>query len=196
MRGNHHDAWVNGADDPLSGMVALLEEARAVGELTKTGWRRRRTIVYCAWDGEEPGLLGSTEWAETHAEELRRKAAVYVNSDSNGRGFLYAGGSHTLEKFVNEVARDVTDPQKKITVQGRARARRLRDAPLLPRHDRLAGRQVPALALRALLRIAPRLQAQGRGLARRASGLRLRARGARGLARASACGLRARDASG
>ncbi len=123
VRGNHHDAWVNGADDPISGMVALLEEARAVGELTKTGWRPKRTIVYCAWDGEEPGLLGSTEWAETHAEELRRKAVVYVNSDSNGRGFLYAGGSHTLEKFVNEVARDVADPQKKITVWERARAR-------------------------------------------------------------------------
>jgi N-acetylated-alpha-linked acidic dipeptidase len=125
VRGNHHDAWVNGADDPLSGMVALLEEARAVGELTKTGWRPKRTIVYCAWGGEEPGLLGSTEWAETHAEELRRKAAVYVNSDSNGRGFLYAGGSHTLEKFVNEVAREVTDPQKRITVWERLRARRI-----------------------------------------------------------------------
>jgi len=125
IRGNHHDAWVNGADDPVSGMVALLEEARAVGELTKTGWRPKRTIVYCAWDGEEPGLLGSTEWAEAHAEELRRKAVVYVNSDSNGRGFLYAGGSHTLEKFVNEVAREVTDPQKKITVWERVRAQRI-----------------------------------------------------------------------
>jgi N-acetylated-alpha-linked acidic dipeptidase len=125
VRGNHHDAWVNGADDPVSGMVALMEEARAVGELTKTGWRPKRTIVYCAWDGEEPGLLGSTEWAEAHAGELRRKAAVYVNSDSNGRGFLYAGGSHTLEKFVNEVARDVTDPQKKITVWERLRAQRI-----------------------------------------------------------------------
>ncbi len=122
VRGNHHDAWVNGADDPVSGMVALLEEARAVGELAKSGWRPKRTIVYCAWDGEEPGLIGSTEWAETHAEELRRKAVVYVNSDSNGRGFLGVGGSHTLERFVNEVARDVVDPQKKITVSERARA--------------------------------------------------------------------------
>ena len=122
VRGNHHDAWVNGADDPVSGMVVLLEEARAVGELAKAGWRPKRTIVYCAWDGEEPGLLGSTEWAETHAEELRRKAVVYVNTDSNGRGFLGVGGSHTLEKFVNEVARDVVDPQKKISVWERARA--------------------------------------------------------------------------
>ena len=81
-------------------MVALLEEARAVGELAKTGWKPKRTIVYCAWDAEEPGLIGSTEWAETHADELRRKAVLYLNSDSNGRGFLGVGGSHTLEKFV------------------------------------------------------------------------------------------------
>ena len=125
VRGNHHDAWVNGAEDPVSGMVALLEEARAVGELAKSGWRPKRTVIYCAWDGEEPGLLGSTEWAEQHAEELQRHAAVYVNSDSNGRGFLGVGGSHTLEKFVNEVARDVTDPQKKITVWERERASRI-----------------------------------------------------------------------
>ncbi|HZB46997.1 MAG TPA: transferrin receptor-like dimerization domain-containing protein, partial [Pyrinomonadaceae bacterium] len=123
VRGNHHDAWVNGADDPVSGMVALLEEARAVGELAKQGMRPRRTIIYAAWDAEEPGLLGSTEWAEHHAEELRQKAVAYVNTDSNGRGFLGAGGSHTLEPFVNEVARDVTDPQKKIPVRERARAR-------------------------------------------------------------------------
>lgn len=125
IRGNHHDAWVNGADDPISGAVALMEEARAVGELAKTGWKPKRTIVYCLWDGEEPGLLGSTEWVETHADELKNKAVVYINSDSNGRGFLGVGGSHTLEKFINEVARDVTDPQKKITVSDRARANRI-----------------------------------------------------------------------
>ncbi|MBV8860012.1 MAG: M28 family peptidase [Acidobacteria bacterium] len=125
VRGNHHDAWVNGANDPVSGLVALLEEARAVGELAKSGWRPKRTIIYCAWDGEEPGLLGSTEWAETHAEELQRHAVLYVNSDTNGRGFLGVGGSHTLEKFVNEVARDVTDPEKKITVWERERASRI-----------------------------------------------------------------------
>ncbi|MDQ3806296.1 MAG: M28 family peptidase, partial [Acidobacteriota bacterium] len=125
VRGNHHDAWVNGADDPVSGMVALMEEARAVGELAKQGQRPKRTIIYAAWDAEEPGLLGSTEWAEHHAEELRRKAVAYINTDSNGRGFLYAGGSHTLEPFINEVARDVTDPQKKIPVRERVRARRV-----------------------------------------------------------------------
>lgn len=125
IRGNHHDAWVNGADDPISGLVAMLEEARALGELAKTGWKPKRTLIYAAWDGEEPGLLGSTEWVETHMEELRRHAVLYVNSDSNGRGFLYVGGSHTLEKFINEVARDVVDPQKKISVGERERARRI-----------------------------------------------------------------------
>jgi N-acetylated-alpha-linked acidic dipeptidase len=125
IRGNHHDAWVNGADDPVSGAVALMEEARGVSELAKTGWKPKRTIVYCLWDGEEPGLLGSTEWVETHAEELAQKAVVYINSDSNGRGFLGVAGSHTLEKFINEVGRDVTDPQKKISVSDRARAARI-----------------------------------------------------------------------
>jgi N-acetylated-alpha-linked acidic dipeptidase len=125
IRGNHHDAWVNGADDPISGLVALMEEARAVGLLVKTGWKPKRTIVYAAWDGEEPGLLGSTEWAETHADLLKRNAAVYINSDSNGRGFLGVSGSHTLEKFVNEVGRDVTDPQTKVSVLERARAQRM-----------------------------------------------------------------------
>jgi N-acetylated-alpha-linked acidic dipeptidase len=127
VRGNHYDAWVNGASDPISGQVAMLEEARAVGELAKTGWKPKRTIIYCAWDGEEPGLLGSTEWVETHMDELRRRAVLYINSDSNGRGFLDVGGSHTLEKFMNEVARDVVDPEKKIPVGERLRARRILD---------------------------------------------------------------------
>jgi N-acetylated-alpha-linked acidic dipeptidase len=122
IRGNHHDAWVNGADDPVSGMVALMEEARGVSVLAREGWRPRRTIVYAAWDGEEPGLLGSTEWAETHEEELATKAAVYINSDSNARGFLFLGGSHTLEPFANQAARDVTDPETKVSVLERARA--------------------------------------------------------------------------
>jgi N-acetylated-alpha-linked acidic dipeptidase len=125
IRGNHHDAWVNGADDPISGLVAEMEEARAVGELVKGGWKPKRTIVYAAWDGEEPGLLGSTEWVEAHADLLKKNAAVYINSDTNGRGFLGVGGSHTLEKFVNEVGRDVIDPQTKVSVLERSRALRL-----------------------------------------------------------------------
>lgn len=122
IRGNHHDAWVNGANDPLSGQVAMMAEGRALGELTKTGWKPKRTIVYCAWDGEEPGLLGSTEWVETHADLLRKNAVLYVNSDTNERGFLGVSGSHTIEKFINEVSRDVIDPEKKISVSDRARA--------------------------------------------------------------------------
>src|SRR5207302_4041311 len=121
-RGNHHDGWVNGADDPLSGQVAEMEELRAYSELMKQGWKPKRTIIYAAWDGEEPGLLGSTEWAETHAQELQQKAVLYINSDSNTRGFLFVAGSHTLERFVNDVARDVTDPEKEIPVYERSRA--------------------------------------------------------------------------
>jgi N-acetylated-alpha-linked acidic dipeptidase len=116
LRGNHHDGWVHGARDPISGMVALMEEARGVAELVKSGWRPRRTIVYAAWDAEEPGLLGSTEWVETHIADLREHAAVYINSDSNSRGFLDVAGSHTLERLVTEVARDVDDPQRGVSV--------------------------------------------------------------------------------
>ncbi len=123
MRGNHHDAWVNGANDPLSGQVAQLEEAKAIGELAKSGWRPKRTIQFAAWDGEEEGLIGSTEWVETHAGELQKKGVVYINSDSNSRGFLNAGGSHTLERFVTQVARDVTDPERNVSVLARLRAR-------------------------------------------------------------------------
>ncbi|MFN7916288.1 MAG: M28 family metallopeptidase [Vicinamibacterales bacterium] len=116
VRGNHHDAWVNGASDPVSGMAPELEEARAIGELVKQGWRPKRTLVYAAWDGEEPGLLGSTEWVEQHDAELKQKAVVYINSDGNSRGFLQASGSHSLEHLVNDVARSVEDPETKGTV--------------------------------------------------------------------------------
>ena len=128
IRGNHYDAWVNGAEDPISGANALLEEARALSELLKQGWKPRRTIIYCVWDGEEPGLLGSTEWAEEHADELRQHAAVYINTDSNGRGFLSAQGSHTLEKFLNGVAREIQDPEKNISVAKRRQLRQIADA--------------------------------------------------------------------
>ena len=123
VRGNHHDGWVNGAEDPLAGQVAELEEARALGELVKQGWKPRRTIIYAAWDGEEPGLLGSTEWVETHAQELAQHAVAYVNSDGNGRGYLNVSGSHVLEDFVNGVEKDVTDPESKATAWQRNKAR-------------------------------------------------------------------------
>jgi len=123
LRGNHHDAWVNGANDPISGMVAVMEEARAIGKLAETGWKPKRTLVYCAWDAEEPGLLGSTEWAEDHAAELRQKAVAYINTDANGRGFLSAGGSHSLQTFFNEITQAVLDPQTGVSVFERWQAR-------------------------------------------------------------------------
>ena len=121
--GNHHDAWVNGAADPVSGMAPMLEEARALGELRKQGWAPKRTIVYAAWDGEEPALLGSTEWVEAHADDLKEHAVAYINSDGNGRGFLNMSGSHSLEGFINAVARDVQDPETNLTVWKRRQAR-------------------------------------------------------------------------
>ena len=125
IRGNHHDAWVNGAEDPVSGTSAVLEEARALAALVRQGWKPKRTIVLCVWDGEEEGLLGSTEWVEDHAEELRRNAAVYINSDTNGRGYLSVEGSHTLERFINGVARDIEDPETKLPVWKRMQLRRM-----------------------------------------------------------------------
>jgi N-acetylated-alpha-linked acidic dipeptidase len=128
IRGNHHDAWVNGAEDPISAQVSLLEEARALGLLLKQGWKPRRTIIYCAWDGEEPMLLGSTEWVETHADELREHAAVYINTDGNDRGVLNMNGSHSLEQFINGVARDIEDPETKTTVWQRAQLNKIAEA--------------------------------------------------------------------
>ena len=135
VRGNHHDGWVNGASDPSSGMAPELEEARALGELVKQGWRPKRTIVYAAWDGEEQALLGSTEWVEDHERELREKAVLYINSDGNGRGFLSVGGSHTLEQFINAVARDVEDPETKLSVWKRLQASRIAGGPPPARNE-------------------------------------------------------------
>jgi N-acetylated-alpha-linked acidic dipeptidase len=128
VRGNHHDAWVNGAEDPVSGVSAMLEEARALGDLRKQGWAPKRTIVYCAWDGEEPALLGSTEWVETHGADLQRHAVAYLNTDGSGRGFLSVGGSHSLEHFLNDVMRDIGDPEAAVSVWKRAQARAIAKA--------------------------------------------------------------------
>jgi len=122
LRGNHHDGWVFGATDPLSGTVEMLEEARGIAELAKQGWRPKRSIVFCVWDGEEPALLGSTEWAEQHAAELQQHAAVYINTDSTTRGFVEFGGSHTLEAFAAQAARDVQDPAYQVSVLERRQA--------------------------------------------------------------------------
>ncbi len=124
IRGNHRDGWVFGAGDPISGHVAMMEEARGIGELARSGWRPNRTIIFASWDAEEPGLLGSTEWVEYHAEELREKAVAYINTDGSGRGFLGMGGSHTLQPFMNQIARDVDDPQTGVTVFERSVAQR------------------------------------------------------------------------
>jgi N-acetylated-alpha-linked acidic dipeptidase len=131
VRGNHHDGWVFGASDPLSGQVAILAEAKAIGQLVQAGWRPKRTLVYASWDAEEPMLLGSTEWTEAHAGELKKKAVLYVNSDTNGRGFLAAAGSQDFQHLVNEVAADVLDPETAVSIGQRFRAH-LRVAALEP----------------------------------------------------------------
>jgi len=147
IRGNHHDAWVNGAEDPVSGQAPLLEEARAFGLLLKQGWKPRRTIIYAAWDGEEPMLLGSTEWVEAHADELRQHAAVYINTDGNDRGLLNMGGSHTLEQFINGVAKEIADPETKMSVWER---KRLSDIANASADDRKEIRQRADLRISAL----------------------------------------------
>ena len=140
IRGNHHDAWVNGADDPLSGMAPELEEARMLGELHKQGWTPKRTIIYCAWDGEEPGLLGSVEWVETHVDELRKHAVTYLNSDGNERGYFSSGGTQDLQPLVSAVAHDIKDPEKNISVFERAHLRAI----CTPKTRRSAARSASA----------------------------------------------------
>jgi len=148
IRGNHHDGWVNGAEDPISGQIAILEEARALGEMVKAGWKPKRTIIYCAWDGEEPGLLGSTEWAEQHYDELRAHGVAYINSDTNGRGYFGVEGSHTLEKFSNDVARDVMDPETKLSVWKRDQLHEIANAKTAEQREEIRKRadlRIPAL---------------------------------------------------
>ena len=122
VRGNHRDGWVFGAEDPLSGQIALMEEAKSIGALAKSGWRPARTLVYASWDGEEPGLLGSTEWAETHAAELQAKAVVYLNTDGSNRGLLSVEASYSLRRLVDEASAAVTDPETGVSVRDRALA--------------------------------------------------------------------------
>jgi N-acetylated-alpha-linked acidic dipeptidase len=128
IRGNHHDAWVNGANDPVSGMAAELEEAQAIGALVKSGWKPKRTLVYCAWDAEEQGLMGSVEWVEEHAASLQAKAVAYINSDGNGRGFLGAEGSHAFTGLMTDISKSIQDPQTGVTIFERQRANRATEA--------------------------------------------------------------------
>lgn len=145
--GNHHDAWVNGADDPISGAVSLMEVGRGLGELLKSGWRPKRTIVLALWDGEEWGLLGSTEWAEAHRDELNGKGVVYINTDGTGKGWLTAGGSHSLQQFITEVARDVNDPRTGKPVLEEARRKAILE---LPEAERADAEKDPAIRIAPL----------------------------------------------
>jgi N-acetylated-alpha-linked acidic dipeptidase len=152
---------VNGAADPVSGLVAELEEARAIGELVKKGFRPKRTLVYCAWDGEEPALLGSTEWVEDHQVELKQKAVAYINSDGNSRGFIGASGSHTLETFFNEIVNDVIDPQTGVTIKERRYARTVAEADKAARMKLLGNKYIKLGALGAGSDYSPFLQHLG-----------------------------------
>jgi N-acetylated-alpha-linked acidic dipeptidase len=147
LRGNHRDGWVNGAEDPISGLAPMMEEVRALAELLRAGWRPKRTIIYAAWDGEEQGLIGSTEWAEAHAEELSRHAVAYLNTDSNSRGFLNAEGSHTLQRLVNEVARSIEDPETGLTVWKRRQLASIAQAGSPEERARLRAGDLPIAAL-------------------------------------------------
>ncbi len=161
IRGNHHDGWVNGANDPVSGLVAEMEEARSIGELAKKGFKPKRTLVYCSWDGEEPSLLGSTEWAEDHQVELKQKAVAYINTDSNERGFVDAEGSHTLEPFFNEIANEVIDPQTNVTIKERRYAKKITEADKSARTKMLGDKDIKLGALGSGSDFTPFLQFLG-----------------------------------
>jgi N-acetylated-alpha-linked acidic dipeptidase len=145
IRANHYDAWVNGARDPVSGLVAEMEEARAFGEMRKAGWQPKRTIIYCAWDGEEPGLLGSTEWVEKHVAELGEHAVAYINSDSNGRGYLEVAGSQSLQSFANGVAKDIPDPEMGMSVWRRKQLRLIAEASSEEERNQVRGKSAWAI---------------------------------------------------
>jgi N-acetylated-alpha-linked acidic dipeptidase len=109
--GNHRDAWVFGGVDPSSGSASLMETARAFGELKRSGWKPRRTLIFASWDAEEFTLTGSTEWGELEAERLRAGALAYLNVDSSSSGHNFtAAAVPALAQFLRGVARDVPDP--------------------------------------------------------------------------------------
>jgi len=108
--GNHHDAWVNGAADPISGAASVLEAARILTKAMQQGWKPKRSILFALWDGEEYGLVGSTEWVEKHRENLTKNAVAYFNSDTTLRGSMSIQASPSLEKFIEEWMRDYPDP--------------------------------------------------------------------------------------
>src|ERR1044072_5723554 len=120
VMGNHRDAWTFGAVDPNSGSSAMLEVGRGFGALLKKGWKPRRTIMLCSWDGEEYGLLGSTEWAEENADELKQKAVAYLNVDSAVSGANFGAASvPSMWKLIRSATRDIKDPKTGQTVYQR-----------------------------------------------------------------------------
>ena len=128
--GNHHDAWVNGAVDPVSGAASLLEAARILSKAAQQGWKPKRTIVFALWDAEEFGLIGSTEWAEKHRDDLLRNAVAYFNSDSTLRGAMSIQATPSLEKFVEEWMRDYPDPASGKSLLESTNAKGYRPGPL------------------------------------------------------------------
>ena len=118
IMGNHRDAWTFGAVDPNSGSTAMLEAGRGFGALLRDGWKPRRTILMCSWDGEEYGLLGSTEWAEHHADELKQKAVAYINMDSAVSGPNFGAASvPSMWRLIRAATRDIKHPNGKTVYQ-------------------------------------------------------------------------------
>jgi N-acetylated-alpha-linked acidic dipeptidase len=120
--GTHHDAWTFGGMDPGSGTSAVYETARALAALAKQGWTPERSIVFAFWDAEEPGLIGSTEYAEAFEHELRQKAVAYINTDLFMQGHFFGGGTPSLRDFLVQVTKDVPALSGKGTVYDEWRA--------------------------------------------------------------------------
>ena len=131
--GNHRDAWIYGGVDPSSGSAALMELARTLGELKRSGWQPRRTIVFASWDAEEFTLTSSTEWGEQHEENLRGHAIAYLNVDSAASGPNFtATAVPALNRVLAEAARTVRDPVRRITIAAASRDRLSRERGVLP----------------------------------------------------------------
>jgi N-acetylated-alpha-linked acidic dipeptidase len=131
--GNHRDAWIYGGVDPSSGSAALMELARTLGELKRTGWRPKRSILFASWDAEEFTLTSSTEWGEQHEAWLRRNAVAYLNVDSAASGpNLAVSAVPALNRLIEDVAREVLDPVSRLTLAAAARDRETRERGVLP----------------------------------------------------------------
>ena len=131
--GNHRDAWIYGGVDPSSGSAALVELARTLGELTRDGWRAKRTILFASWDAEEFTLTSSTEWGEEHEQKLRAGAVAYLNVDSAASGPHFAAAAvPSLNRLIAEAAGEVRDPRLRIPISAAVRDRRASERGALP----------------------------------------------------------------